>query len=78
MKRILCLALVLLMLLPMAIACKKDEEPTGTGNSDVAGNNQGEASTDLLATIPSANYGGKDFCSCRFTIDMLQLAIKNK
>ena len=61
MKRILCLALVLLMLLPMAIACKKDEEPTGTGNSDVAGNNQEEASTDLLATIPSANYGGKDF-----------------
>lgn len=29
----MCLALVLLMILPMAMACKKDEEPAGTGDN---------------------------------------------
>ena len=61
MKRILALALVLLMLLPMAIACKKDEveeKPTG----DVILNSDEESgSVDLLTTIPSANYNGREF-----------------
>ena len=61
MKRILCLALVLLMLLPMAIACKKNDE-NPAGSSDVNNDqNQNQGPTDLLDTIPSANYGGKDF-----------------
>ena len=63
MKRILCLALVLLMLLPMAIACKKDEAPVeseGAG-SDVAGSTESSGPVNLLDTIPAGNYGGKEF-----------------
>ena len=61
MKRILCLALVLLMPLPMAIACKKNDE-TPAGSSDVnSDQNQNQGPIDLLDTIPGANYGGKDF-----------------
>ena len=61
MKRVLALALVLLMLLPMAIACKKDEtEEKPTGEVTL---NQGEESgtVDLLSTIPTANYNGREF-----------------
>ena len=61
MKRILCLALVLLMLLPMAIACKKDEQPIDTVASDVADATEETGPVNLLDTIPSANYGGKEF-----------------
>ena len=62
MKRILCLALVLLMLLPMAVACKKDDEtPAASGSGDVAGESQNEGPTNLLDTIPAANYNGRDF-----------------
>lgn len=61
MKRILCLALVLLMLLPMAIACKKDDETADTGTSEVAGSTGESGPVDLLDTIPAGNYGGRDF-----------------
>ena len=61
MKRILCLALVLLMLLPMAIACKKDEQPVDTGTGDVVDTTAETGPVDLLDTIPAGNYGGKDF-----------------
>ena len=63
MKRILCLALVLLMLLPMVIACKKDEESTETGGSDVSAESGSESETviDLLDTIPVEDYEGRDF-----------------
>ncbi|MBQ9085729.1 MAG: hypothetical protein IJY47_00920 [Clostridia bacterium] len=61
MKRILCLALVLLMLLPMAIACKKDDEGSGANNTGVANNTANNGPTDLLDTIPTGNYGGKEF-----------------
>lgn len=61
MKRIICLMLVLLMILPMAVACKKDEEPVDTGASDVAGTSGETGPVNLLDTIPSANYGGRDF-----------------
>lgn len=61
MKRVLAFALVLLMLLPMAIACKKDEneeKPTG----EVTLNQSGESGNgDLLSTIPVANYNGREF-----------------
>lgn len=61
MKRILCLALVLLMLLPMAIACKKNDETADTGTSEVAGSTGESGPVDLLDTIPAGNYGGRDF-----------------
>lgn len=65
MKRILCLALVLLMLLPMVISCAKDEgEGAETGaattGGDVAGGGE-EEKIDLLTTIPTANYNGRKF-----------------
>ena len=62
MKRILCLALVLLMLIPMAVACKKDEAPVESGTaSDVAGETESSGPVNLLDTIPEGNYNGKEF-----------------
>ena len=62
MKRILCLALVLLMLVPMIVSCKKDEDPKGQGSGDVADtDNTPGGPTNLLDTIPAANYNGKEF-----------------
>ena len=50
------------MLLPMAIACKKDDA-SATGSSDVQNAMTGgeDGPVDLLATIPSANYNGREF-----------------
>ena len=61
MKRILCLALVLLMLVPMIVSCKKDKDPEVQGSSDVAGDTNPEGPVNLLDTIPVANYNGKEF-----------------
>ena len=61
MKRILCFALVLLMLIPMIVACKKDEAPEATDNSDVAEESSSEGPVNLLDTIPTGDYGGKEF-----------------
>ena len=62
MKRILCMVLVLLMLLPMVIACKKNEAPPveSDGAGDVATSGE-QGPVDLLDTIPSGNYGGREF-----------------
>ena len=62
MKRILCLALAILILIPMAVSCKKegnDEDPA-IQSSDVAGSSP-DGPVDLLETIPAAKYNGKEF-----------------
>ena len=63
MKRILALTLVLLMLLPMVIACKKDEAVDETpGETEVTSSVDAESGTvDLLTTIPGGNYNGREF-----------------
>ncbi|MBQ9085730.1 MAG: hypothetical protein IJY47_00925 [Clostridia bacterium] len=61
MKRSLCLVLVLLMLLPMAIACKNEEEKSSGSTTDVAATTGDNGPTNLLDTIPTGNYGGKEF-----------------
>lgn len=44
MKKFLCLALVLLLLLPMTIACKKDKQDDGGNTGDVAGESSSSGS----------------------------------
>ncbi|MBQ9086896.1 MAG: hypothetical protein IJY47_06880 [Clostridia bacterium] len=61
MKRILCLALVLLMLLPMAVACKKENEKVDASTTGVADDTTNSGPVDLLDTIPAGNYNGKEF-----------------
>ena len=61
MKKWICLALCLLMLLPMTLACKKEEQPE-VGSSDVT--EQVLDDGNLLNTIPAGNYGGKEFVIC--------------
>ncbi|MBQ9086157.1 MAG: hypothetical protein IJY47_03110 [Clostridia bacterium] len=62
MKRVLCFVLVIFMLLPMAVACKKDDQ-SEVGNSDIA-KDEGTKETgvvDLLDTIPEGNYNGREY-----------------
>ncbi|MBQ9085969.1 MAG: carbohydrate ABC transporter substrate-binding protein [Clostridia bacterium] len=61
MKRFFCLILVLLMLLPAVISCKKEETSQGN-DSDVAATKFAETDDgNLLNTIPDANYGEKEY-----------------
>ena len=60
MKKIFCVALVILMLFPMMLSCNKDEAPVESG-TDVVTGTLPEGDGNLLDTIPSANYGGKRF-----------------
>ena len=46
----------------MIVSCKKDEDPKGQGSGDVADtDNTPGGPTNLLDTIPAANYNGKEF-----------------
>ncbi|MBO4308995.1 MAG: hypothetical protein J5885_04105 [Clostridia bacterium] len=71
MKKILLFLLVLVMILPLAAGCgkKKPETPTGTdSSSDTTKDASALPPTDdrvynfnILDTLPSAKYGGKEF-----------------
>ena len=58
MKKWLSLALCLLMLLPMVVACKKEEQPEAL-SSDVT--TPAVDDGNLLNTLPAGNYLGKEF-----------------
>ena len=61
MKRIFCMTLVLLMLFPMMMSCKKDEAPAESDSEVVEKIETAVEEVNLLDTIPVANYGGKTF-----------------
>ena len=64
MKKLLCLLLALLMLLPMVVACKNNEQGDDTGSEGTADPNQTDENgynMNILDTLPSADYDGKKF-----------------
>lgn len=66
MKKVLCIVLVLLMLFPMMMSCKKEEEAPVVSDTEVVESTLPEGDGNLLDTIPSAVYGGKQFLiSCQ-------------
>ncbi|MBQ9086913.1 MAG: hypothetical protein IJY47_06975 [Clostridia bacterium] len=60
MKRIFCLILAMLVLLPTLFACKNDEGSTQTGEQEVQ-SSEDQESNDLLDTIPTGSYSKKEF-----------------
>lgn len=68
-KRIIAMLAALLMLLPLAVGCKKKEDVQGeTTVTTTDGGSSGEKVTsrydpnsDVLDTLPTTKYGGKEF-----------------